>query len=145
MNAQIILLIIFAVILGIFLCLCYSFHKNEAWARSRNKIGAIFMSITGFSLFLWGLETKYVIRTTLGISLLLASASNLSDYIKHELLSRILEVLFTASSIATILYGYVTTKNVIFGVITLFILVTLLFGLMFSYIIPKIYKHSDLG
>lgn len=148
MNDPIVLLIIFTGILGIFAYFSYSFYKSESWARRRNKVGAIFMSAVSFSLFLGGLETKDVIMTTLGISLFFASASNIAQYIKQEPLNRFLEALFTMLSIATILYGYLETKNIILGVITLFVLVMLLVGLMLSHIIPKVHKickHSSLG
>lgn len=71
------------------------------------------------------------------------TSAYLTSYVKSEhRLKKALEVILMLSTFGVIVYGYIVTRSLILGVITLFIVAMIFIAFMLSYLLPKIRRES---
>jgi hypothetical protein len=96
--------------------------------------------ILGFLVLLSGVVSGNVVTMVVGAILLFAPTSAyLTSYVKSEhRVKRVLEVIFMLLVFGVVVYGYVITRSLILGAITLFIVVMVLFAFIVTYLMPRI-------
>jgi len=72
------------------------------------------------------------------------TSSYLTSYVKSEhRLKKALEVIFMLLTFGVIVYGYIVTRSLILGVITLSIVALIFFAFVVSYLLPRIRSKSS--
>jgi len=84
-----------------------------------------------------------IVGMAFGASMMFGAASlYLTQFVKSEYKGkRALEVIFAILMFSVFIFGYIITRNLILGVITLFILVMFFVAFVTSYLLPKIRKN----
>ena len=96
-------------------------------------------------MFLSGLVSSRFDMMVVGASgLFAATSAYLTSYVKSEhRVKRTLEVIFMLLAFGVVIYGYVVTRSLILGVITLFIVAMTFAAFTLSYILPRIRGKSE--
>jgi len=103
--------------------------------------------ILGFFMVLSGIASGNVVAIILGAAVTFAGASAyLTSHVRSERrVKKAVEVVSAMIAMAIVIYGYVITGSLIFGVITLFIAVMFFVAFTLSHLLPRIRaKPSDL-
>jgi len=98
----------------------------------------------GFVGLLDGIFSGNVLGTVFGASMMFGAASlYLTSYVKSEhRVKRAFEVFFAILMFSVFFFGYVITRSLVLGVITLFIVGTFFVAFVVSYLLPRIHSKS---
>jgi hypothetical protein len=95
-------------------------------------------------MFLSGLFDGNVVTMIVGVVVSFGfTSAYLTSHVKSEhRLKKALEVIFMLLTFGTVVFGYIITRSLILGVITLFIVAMILFAFAVSYLRPRIQGRS---
>jgi hypothetical protein len=112
--------------------------RSSKW---RQLAVLLFWEFLALALFLSGFLSGGFVTMVTGICLLLAIASSfLTSRVKSDhIAKRAFEVIFLLAAFTAIVFGYITTRSLIFGIQLLFIVAILFVAFMLSYLLPKIH------
>ncbi|MCD6466173.1 hypothetical protein J7L27_07415 [Candidatus Bathyarchaeota archaeon] len=130
--------VLFLASIGAFAYLAYKLHQRgrQVWKRGVY----IAWTLLGVLNFISGFSSGNMVIMVIGASLAFANVSAfLTSYVESELrVKKILEVVSGIIALGIIVYGYIITRSLILGVITLFILAMLFMAFAASYLQPVI-------
>ena len=100
--------------------------------------------IVSLLVLLSGVISGNMVTIVFGAALAFGCTSAyLTSYVKSEhRLKKALEVIFMLLTFGVIVYGYIVTRSLILGVITLFIVTLIFFAFVASWLLPRI-RHEN--
>lgn len=100
--------------------------------------------ILGILMFLSGFFSGNVVTMIVGVVMAFGSASLfLTSYVTSDhIVKRALEVIFMLLAFGVVVYGYIVTRSVILGVMTIFIVTMIFVAFVVSYLLPRIRSKS---
>jgi len=103
--------------------------------------------IAGFLLLLSGLIDGNDVSMIVGAVMAFGfTSAYLTSYVKSEhRLKRALEVILMLLTFGTVIFGYIITRSLILGVITLFIVAMIFVAFVASWLLPRIRSRSAYG